>query len=225
MEMDKQQEMDLLVKLELLKNELMQTHGVLISVYTNASGYLYSLMKTDGGTDLGDSDFEGDNQESGTFSSYRVALQDAVALVQKCTLAEYHKKATSENKDQFHWGNYFNFVNTRYRNGECPAEPNLSSVEKLYVSKETLIDTVLKERQRAVKIAYTFHEDRLKEYDSKVKAEKQVYGDQWKSKSIAFIKKELSEEARLIGNAISGGNALSEALGESMRDRIVKKLT
>lgn len=83
----------------------MNEKNVLICVYRNASGFLWSLMKADSGTDLGWSEFRGDCQNSGTFTTYEKALEDALDLVEKCSLEQY-RKAFNTN---FHWGNYASF--------------------------------------------------------------------------------------------------------------------
>ena len=64
---------------------------VLISVYNNASGFLWSLMMYDGGTDLGWSGFIGNNKWSKTFVTYEDALENAINNVNKCSLDEFKK--------------------------------------------------------------------------------------------------------------------------------------
>jgi hypothetical protein len=81
----------------------MDEKNVLISVYTNASGFLWSLMKVEGGTDLGFSDESGDCEMSGTFTSYEKAFENALDLVSKCDLEKFEKECP---KNKFHWGNY-----------------------------------------------------------------------------------------------------------------------
>ena len=90
----------------------MDEKNVLISVYTNASGFLWSIMKVDSGTDLGWSEFNGDCEMSGTFTSYENALEDALNLVSKCDLNKYKKKCPNNN---FHWFNYASWLNKHYR--------------------------------------------------------------------------------------------------------------
>lgn len=87
---------------------IMDTKGVLICVYRNASGFLWSMSKSDSGTDLGWSDFRGDDLDSGTFTTYEKALEDAVTLVETYGTPEDFRKATKPG--QFHWGNYADWL-------------------------------------------------------------------------------------------------------------------
>lgn len=103
-----------LIELTLKAKELRENENVLIQIYNNASGYLWSLSKVDSGTDLGWSDFNGDCELSGTFTTYENALEDAVTLIQKCSL----QKFKSELKTNFHWGLYATHLNINYRNGK-----------------------------------------------------------------------------------------------------------
>lgn len=69
-----------------------------------------------------------------------------------------------------------------------------------------VIELLVEERTRARDIAYEFH----KEYDDA---------------SIQFptkLNRERADLARRIGNAVSGANALSSALGETIEERIVR---
>ena len=90
----------------------MDEKNVLISVYTNASGFLWSIMKVDSGTDLGWSDFKGDCKMSRTFTSYENALEDALNLIAKCDLSKFQKDCP---KNKFHWGNYAEWLSQHYR--------------------------------------------------------------------------------------------------------------
>lgn len=82
----------------------MDEKNVLICVYRNGSGFLWNLMKADSGTDLGWSDFErGDCPNSGTFTTYEKALEDALDLVSKCDLKTFKKEAPAQKS---HWGCY-----------------------------------------------------------------------------------------------------------------------
>lgn len=92
--------------------EIMDTKNILVSVYTNASGFLWAMMKVDSGTDLGYSDHNGDNEWGGTFSKYELAFKDALDLIDKCDLDKFSEECT---KDKFHWGNYADHLNTNYR--------------------------------------------------------------------------------------------------------------
>ena len=91
--------------------EVMKSKNILVSVYTNASGFLWNMMMVDSGTDLGWSEYNGDCEMSGTFTSYGKALKDALDLIDKCDLDSF-KKA---NKSQFHWGNYATYLNKNHR--------------------------------------------------------------------------------------------------------------
>lgn len=66
----------------------------------------------------------------------------------------------------------------------------------------------LDERKRAEHIAYLFYEDHTSSYESKKRAEKQFNI----KNGVAFVERERADVARLIGNAISGHNALSVVL-------------
>lgn len=100
--------------LELTKRHKIQMNekNVLVSVYTNASGFLWHMMQVDSGTDLGWSEYNGDCEISGTFTSYENALEDALELVAKCDLEKFRKDCP---KDQFHWGNYAQWLSKHYR--------------------------------------------------------------------------------------------------------------
>jgi len=76
-----------------------------------------------------------------------------------------------------------------------------------------VIELLVKERKRARDIAYEFKD----EYEYKAKA----------YKNIGLMKKtneQLADSARIIGNTISGSDALSATLGETIKDRIIKEL-
>ena len=75
---------------------------------------------------------------------------------------------------------------------------------------ERIIEARLKERKRAISIAYSFMKDHKQSYEAKEKA----------GNDLAFIEDKIAEECRYIGNAISGINALGAALGESEEDHI-----
>jgi hypothetical protein len=86
-------------------------------------------------------------------------------------------------------------------------------MEKLYTQSEVdllIIQARLEERTRARDIAYEFRNMNNQSYESKKKA----------GNKHAFIKQDIAEECRYVGNAISGGNALSATLGETMEDRV-----
>jgi hypothetical protein len=62
----------------LLSKWLRDKHNILISVYSNASGYLWEAMKAVGGTTMRWSEYEGDDEESGTYTTYEKAMEDAL---------------------------------------------------------------------------------------------------------------------------------------------------
>ena len=57
--------------------DFIRDKGIVISIYNNASGYLWNRAKTEGGTDLGWSEYNGPN-ESGVWDSYYEALNNAI---------------------------------------------------------------------------------------------------------------------------------------------------
>lgn len=99
--------------LELCKRHkgIMDKKGILVSVYTNASGYLWSMMKVESGTDLGWSGFRGDCEWSGSFTTYENALEDALNLIDKGDLVKFRKAAPN---NAFHWGNYAEWLTKRF---------------------------------------------------------------------------------------------------------------
>ncbi len=99
--------MDRLIELTKRHKIQMDKKNILISVYTNASGFLWQMMKVDSGTDLGWSGFNGDCEMSGAFTSYENALEHALNLVDKGDLTKFEKEYP---KDKFHWGKYVNWL-------------------------------------------------------------------------------------------------------------------
>lgn len=99
--------------LQLMKRHKVQMDEkrILISVYTNASGYLWQMMIVNSGTDLGWSRFSGDCKHSGTFTSYEKALEHALDLVAKCDLDKYKADCSA---DIFHWAGYADWVVANY---------------------------------------------------------------------------------------------------------------
>ena len=82
-------------------------------------------------------------------------------------------------------------------------------------TREEVIELLVKERTRAKDICYEVYQ----EQEISAKNFKNAGND------LQFvIRGEVSDKARQLGNAISGGNALSAALGETMRDRIEEQL-
>ena len=104
--------MERLIELTKRHKKQMDIKNILISVYTNASGFLWSMMKVDSGTSLGWSEFNGNCKMSGTFTSYENALEDALNLVDKCDLKKFEEDCP---KDKFHWGNYSIWLSKNYR--------------------------------------------------------------------------------------------------------------
>ncbi len=91
---------------------IMETKNIIISVYTNASGFLWSICMVDSGTDLGWSEFYGNDKMSGEFKTYDDCLEDCIVLIEKCDLEKFRKETP---KEKFHWGNYSYHLNENYR--------------------------------------------------------------------------------------------------------------
>lgn len=104
--------MDRLLNLTKRHKTIMVEKNILVSIYTNASGFLWNMMMCNGGTDLGWSERNGNCEWSGTFKEYEDALEDALDLIDKCDLEQF-KKETKLQK--FHWGNYAGHLNKNYR--------------------------------------------------------------------------------------------------------------
>lgn len=100
--------MERLLELTKRHKNIMDTKNILVGVYTNASGFLWQIMKVDSGTDLGWSDFRGDGE---AFTSYENALEDILNLIDKCDLEKFKKDCPS---DKFHWGNYAEWLSKNY---------------------------------------------------------------------------------------------------------------
>lgn len=78
-----------------LSKFIREERGVHIMINRNASGYFWEMMKSDGGTDLGWSNYSGPNM-SGVWETYEQALENAL-FVQLCTKV---------SKVKGHWSNY-----------------------------------------------------------------------------------------------------------------------
>ena len=104
--------MERLLKLTERHKAIMDVKDIIIQVYTNASGFLWALGKLSSGTALGWSEFNGDCPDTGTFTSYENALEDAIDLIDKCDLAQFVNETQFHS---FHWGNYANHLSTKYR--------------------------------------------------------------------------------------------------------------
>jgi len=87
--------------------------------------------------------------------------------------------------------------------------------DKKVWTTEEVAQLLFNERKRAVEIAYCFYNKHKEEAEIREKI---------RDDKIGYIKKREADVARLIGNGISGGNALSAVLGETMEDRIQKKM-
>ena len=103
--------MDELLELTKRHKVIMDTKNILVSVYTNASGYLWQMMKVDSGTDLGHCEYSGDCESSGSFTSYEKALKHALDLIDKCDLLKFKAEIPSK---YFHWGNYADWLLIHY---------------------------------------------------------------------------------------------------------------
>lgn len=90
----------------LLQKWIREKLNINISIYNNASGYFWAIMKTEGGSDLGHSDERGDNLESGTFSTYEKALEDILYLILKYSFEEFLNTHFGK-----HIGNYAYYLN------------------------------------------------------------------------------------------------------------------
>ena len=90
----------------------MDAKNIIICVYTNASGFLWSMCMVDSGTDLGWSDHNGNCEWGGAFIAYEDALEDAITLINKCDMEQFRKDTPSS---EFHWGNYAHHLNEKYR--------------------------------------------------------------------------------------------------------------
>lgn len=91
----------------LLQKFIREKRGVHIEVHRNASGYYWSMCKSDGGTDLGWSDGCGPNL-GGVWDSYEDALEFAEQLQLSYDLPK-------DKKVILHWGNYVNFALQNYK--------------------------------------------------------------------------------------------------------------
>lgn len=66
----------------LLQRWIREKHNILITIYSNASGFLWEMHKTVGGTHLFDSVYTGPN-DSGCWDSYEAALENALEVALK----------------------------------------------------------------------------------------------------------------------------------------------
>ena len=86
----------------LLQKFIRENRGVHIEIHRNASGYYWSMCKSDGGTDLGWSNISGPN-DGGVWDSFEDALENALQLQLSYDLPENTKVIK-------HWGNYVDFI-------------------------------------------------------------------------------------------------------------------
>jgi hypothetical protein len=92
----------------LLQKWLRETRGVHIEIYRNASGYSWSMCKTNGGTSLGWSGWTGPNH-AGVWDSYEDSLENALQVQLSYDLPENTEIIK-------HWRNYVEFVLKTYKN-------------------------------------------------------------------------------------------------------------
>jgi hypothetical protein len=104
--------MERLIELTKRHKRIMLDKNIIVSIYTNASGFLWSFCMVDSGTDLGWSDHNGDCEFSGSFTTYENALEDALNLIDKCDLEKFRKETPN---GKFHLGNYSHHLDTNYR--------------------------------------------------------------------------------------------------------------
>lgn len=89
-----------------------------------------------------------------------------------------------------------------------------SGMNKQTFTREEVIDLLVAERERAVEIAYDSYNKHQKTGEFRKK----------NNVSIAFVSLDIADEARCIGNCISGLNALSVTLGYTVKDEVTQDL-
>lgn len=82
----------------LIQRFIRENRGVHIEIHRNASGYYWSMCKSDGGTDLGWSDHTGPNL-GGVWDKFEDALENALQVQLSYDLP-------NDTKIIKHWGNY-----------------------------------------------------------------------------------------------------------------------
>lgn len=85
-----------------LQTFIREKRGVHIEIHRNASGYYWSMCKSDSGTDLGWSDHIGPN-DGGVWDNFEDALENALYVQLSYDLPENTKLIK-------HWGNYIDFA-------------------------------------------------------------------------------------------------------------------
>lgn len=93
-------------------------------------------------------------------------------------------------------------------------EMKSSEVNNQMFTYEEVKELLLKERRRAVDIAYSFKEENEKSAQAQKEAGSRIY----------FVKENVAEECRYVGNSISGLNGLSHAVGETTETIIERNL-
>ena len=111
-EMENKKALGILLNLTLRHKILREERNIIISIYTNASGFLWSACMVDSGTDLGWSDLNGDCEMSGSFTTYDKTLEDALDLIANCSLKKFKNDVPAS---KFHWGNYIEYLDKKYR--------------------------------------------------------------------------------------------------------------
>ena len=86
----------------LLQKFIREERGVHIEIHRNASGYYWSMCKSDGGTDLGWCDHRGPNL-GGAWDTFEDALENAMYVQLSYDLP-------NDMKVIKHWGNYVEFA-------------------------------------------------------------------------------------------------------------------
>ena len=86
----------------LLQKFIREKRGVHIEIHRNASGWYWSMCKSDGGTDLGWSDHRGTDL-GGVWDKFEEALEDAIFV-------QLSYDIPNNTKVIKHWGNYVDFA-------------------------------------------------------------------------------------------------------------------
>lgn len=85
-----------------LQQYIRERRGVVIIIDRNASGYMWTMCKSDGGTDLGWSEDEGPNL-GGAWNEYNEALEHALFI-------QLNYDLPKDKETIHHWGNYVLFA-------------------------------------------------------------------------------------------------------------------
>lgn len=85
---------------------LREKRGVIVTAYRNASGYLWGMQMEDSGTDLGWCGFSGNDKNSMTFTTYDLALFEAIYLE-----LEYGNLENFQKESKYsHWRSYADYL-------------------------------------------------------------------------------------------------------------------